>query len=128
MNPSVFILLGRILLSIIFLFAAYGKLSDPAGTAGYLGSLGFPAPLPMAYVVGIFELLGGLAILVGFQTRIAAILLALFCVASALIAHADFADQNQLSHFLKNLGLAGGFLVLAGSGAGAYAIERGRAD
>lgn len=118
MNANL-ILVGRILLSAIFIIAGFGKLVGAAGFAGYLGSLGFPVPLVMAYLVGAFELFGGLAILAGFQTRTVAIALAAFCVATGLIAHLD--EQNAL---LKNIALAGGFLVLAGSGAGAFAVDK----
>lgn len=118
MNPTL-ILVGRVLLSIIFIVAGFGKLTGAAGFAGYLGSLGFPAPLVMAYLTGAFELFGGLAILAGFQTRLVAIALAAFCVATGLIAH--LAEPNVL---MKNIALAGGFLVLAGSGAGAMAVDK----
>jgi putative oxidoreductase len=83
-------------------------------------------PAVTAVVVGLIELLGGLAILVGFQTRVAAWVLAVFTVATALVAHTGWADQMQMINFLKNLGIAGGFLVLASSGAGAYSIGRQR--
>ena len=75
-NASATILLGRILLAVIFLLSGFGKLTAIAGTAGYFGSLGLPLPTVTAVVVGLIELLGGLAILVGFQTRIAAWVLA----------------------------------------------------
>ena len=117
------LLLGRILLSVIFIVSGFGKLTGAAGFAGYLTALGFPAPLAMAYLVGLFELLAGIAVLVGYQTRIAGYLLAAFCVATALLAHSNFADQAQMINFMKNLGLAGGFLVLAGAGAGAYSLD-----
>ncbi|MCB8837995.1 DoxX family protein [Aurantimonas sp. VKM B-3413] len=118
MNANL-ILAGRILLAVIFLVAGYGKLTDAAGTAGYFGQIGFPAPLLVAYLVGAFELLGGIAIVAGFQTRIVAIALAVFCVATGLLAH--LGDQTAL---MKNIAMAGGFLVLAGSGAGAVAVDK----
>ena len=83
-------------------------------------------PTVTAVVVGLIELLGGLAILVGFQTRIAAWVLAIFTIATALVAHTGWADQNQMIHFLKNLAIAGGFLLLASSGAGAYSVDARR--
>jgi len=118
MNANL-ILLGRVLLSIIFILSGFGKLAGAAGFSGYLSSLGVPAPLVMAYVVGAFELLAGIAVLVGFQTRAVAIALAAFCVATGLLAHID--DQTAL---LKNIALAGGFLALAGAGAGALAVDK----
>ncbi|MBB4002851.1 DoxX family protein [Aurantimonas endophytica] len=118
MNPHL-ILAGRVLLSVIFIVSGFGKLVGAAGFSGYLASLGFPAPLVMAYLVGAFELFGGLAILAGYQVRVVAIALALFCVATGVIAH--LGEQSAL---LKNIALAGGFLVLAGSGAGALAVDK----
>ncbi|TIN66860.1 MAG: DoxX family protein, partial [Mesorhizobium sp.] len=112
-NASTTILLGRVLLAVIFLLSGFGKLTAITGTAGYFGALGLP-------FVGLIELLGGLAILVGFKTRIVAWVLAIFTVATGLVAHTGWADQMQMIQFLKNLAIAGGFLLLASSGAGAY--------
>lgn len=125
-NSSVTILLGRVLLAVIFLLSGFGKLTAISDTAGYFGSLGLPAPTATAVVVGLIELLGGLAILVGFQTRIAAWVLAIFTVATGLVAHTGWADQMQMIQFLKNLAITGGFLLLASSGAGAYSIDAKR--
>ncbi|MBZ9704038.1 MULTISPECIES: DoxX family protein [unclassified Mesorhizobium] len=125
-NSSVTILLGRILLAVIFLLSGFGKLSALSGTAAYFGGLGLPLPTVTAIVVGLIELLGGLAILVGFQTRIAAWVLAIFTVATALVAHTGWADQMQMINFMKNLAITGGFLVLASSGAGAYSVDAKR--
>ena len=119
MNPAV-TLLGRILLSIIFIVAGFGKLTGAAGFAGYLGNLGVPGGIATAYLVGLFELVGGLAILVGFQTRIAAYALAAFCVATGLLAHLG---PDQSTALMKNIALTGGFLVLASAGAGAYSVD-----
>ena len=118
--------LGRILLSAIFLLSGFGKLTAIAGTAGYFGSLGLPVPTVTAIVVGLIELLGGLAILVGFQTRIVAWVLAIFTLATGLVAHTGWADQMQMIQFLKNLAITGGFLLLASSGPGAYSIDAKR--
>ncbi|AEH89555.1 DoxX family protein [Mesorhizobium opportunistum] len=125
-NSSVTILLGRILLAVIFLLSGFGKLAAISGTAGYFGALGLPLPTVTAVIVGLIELLGGLAILVGFQTRIAAWVLAIFTVATGLVAHTGWADQMQMIQFLKNLAITGGFLLLASSGAGAYSIDAKR--
>lgn len=122
-NSSVAILVGRILLSILFILSGFAKLTAISGTAGWFGSIGLPLPTVTAVVVGIVELLGGLAILVGFKTRIAAILLAVFTLAATAIAHLDFADQMQVLMLQKNLGLVGGFLLLAAVGAGSISID-----
>ena len=125
-NSSTTILLGRILLAVIFLLSGFGKLTAISATAGYFGGLGLPLPTVTAVVVGLIELLGGLAILVGFHTRIAAWVLAIFTIATGLVAHTGWADQMQMIQFLKNLAITGGFIVLASSGAGAYSIDAKR--
>jgi putative oxidoreductase len=123
---SAVIVVGRLLLASLFLFAGFGKLADIAGTAGWFGSIGLPLPTVVATLVGLLELLGGLAILVGIQTRIAALALAAFTVAASLIAHTNFADQIQLLMFLKNISITGGLLILAAFGAGALSIDAKR--
>ena len=125
-SGSVLILLGRILLSIMFILAGFGKLTAIGGTAGYFGSLGLPLPNVTAVVVGLVELLGGLAVLVGFQTRIAALVLAVFTLAATAVAHLNFADQMQVLLLQKNLCITGGFLVLAAVGAGALSLDARR--
>lgn len=122
-NSSVAILVGRVLLSILFILSGFAKLTAISGTAGWFGSMGLPLPTVTAVVVGLVELLGGLAILVGFKTRIAAVLLAVFTLAATAIAHLDFADQMQVLMLQKNLGLVGGFLLLAAVGAGSISID-----
>src|SRR5262245_35602979 len=123
---SVIVLIGRILLSIIFILAGFGKLTDIPGTAGYFASYGLPGGAATALIVGLVELLGGLAVLIGFQTRTAAWVLAVFSVATALVAHTNFGDMMQLINFQKNLAIAGGFLVLATYGPGALSIDTRR--
>lgn len=122
MNGPV-LLIARILMAIIFVLAGFGKLTDISGTAAYFAMYNLPATTVVAVVVGLIELLGGLAILVGFQTRIAAWVLAIFCIATALVAHRDWADMNNMIHFQKNLAMAGGFLILALHGAGALSVD-----
>ncbi len=103
-------LAGRALMSSIFLMAGINKISGYAGTQGYMESMGVPgALLPL---VILLELGGGLAVLLGWQTRIAAFLLAGFSVLSAVIFHANFGDQIQSILFMKNLAMAGGLLFL----------------
>ena len=102
-NSSLTILIGRVLLAVIFLLSGFGKLTAISGTAAYFGAIGLPVPTVTAVVVGLIELLGGLAILLGFQTRIAAWVLAIFTIATALVAHTGWADQNQMINFLKNV-------------------------
>jgi putative oxidoreductase len=122
-SASAAILVGRICLSIMFILAGFSKLTAIGGTAGWFASIGLPVPTVTAVVVGLVELIGGLAVLVGYQTRIAALVLALFTIGATLIAHMNFADQTQQLFFMKNLSVVGGFLVLAGVGAGALSVD-----
>jgi putative oxidoreductase len=122
-SNAVVVLVGRALLALLFIFAGFGKLSDIGGTAGWFGSIGLPLPTLSTYLVGSLEFIGGLAILIGFQTRLFAIAIAVFTVAASLIAHTNFADQIQLLMFLKNISITGGLLVLASFGPGALSID-----
>jgi putative oxidoreductase len=119
------VLLGRIGVSLMFLWSGWGKIGGYAATAQYMQSAGVPTGmLPLVIAV---ELGGGLAILFGLLTRWAAFGLALYTIAAAVLFHAHFDDQNQTIHFWKNVTIAGGFLVLAAFGAGAYSIDAWRA-
>lgn len=117
-------LAGRILLAAIFVLSGVGKLADPAGTAAYVASAGLPAPVLAAWGAAILETAGGIALIAGFRTRIVALALAGFSVIAAVFFHSDFADQNQMIHFLKNLAMAGGLLQLAAFGPGRLALNR----
>ena len=121
---SAAVLAGRVLLSVLFIAAGFSKLTAISGTAQWFGSMGLPAPTVVAVLVGLLEFFGGLAVLVGFYSRAAAIALAVFTIAASLLAHTDFSDMTQTLFFQKNLGIAGGFLLLAVFGPGAYAINR----
>jgi putative oxidoreductase len=123
MSNNVILLVSRILLSVMFIGAGLSKFGAIAGTAGYIGSVGLPAPTVLAWLAAIFETVAGIAILVGFQTRIAALALAAFCVFTAAFFHADFADQMQMTSFMKNLAVAGGFLALYVAGPGSISID-----
>jgi putative oxidoreductase len=123
MPNNAIVLIGRILLSIMFILSGFGKLTNIAGTAGYFANYNLPMPTATAVIVGLIELIGGIAVLIGWQTRIAAWVLAIFTIAAALIAHMNWADTMQLINFQKNLAIAGGFLVLASFGPGAYSVD-----
>lgn len=125
-GASTAVLAGRVLLSVLFILAGFAKLTAISGTAGWFGSLGLPVPTVTAVVVGLVELLGGLAILAGYKTRIAAIVLALFTLGATAVAHLDFADQVQLLMLQKNLSITGGLLILAVFGAGALSLDARR--
>ena len=112
---------GRILLALIFIISGLGKLANPAGTAGFMESMGVPGML--VWPTMALEILGGIALVIGFQTRIAAFALAVFSIAAAVIFHHNFADQIQMIMFLKNLSIAGGLLLLSASGALALGVD-----
>jgi putative oxidoreductase len=115
-------LAGRILLALIFVIAGIGKFNDPAGTTAYMASVGLPGILLWPTIA--LEVLGGIAIIVGFQTRIVSYLLAAFTLLAAALFHNNFGDQMQMIMFLKDLAIAGGFLLLASSGATAFAVDK----
>ena len=112
---------GRILISLIFVVSGISKLGNFSGTQGYMESVGVPGML-LPIVIAV-ELLGGLAIILGWHTRIAAFLLAGFSLVSAVLFHANFGDQMQMIMFMKNLALAGGFLMIVALGAGPWSID-----
>jgi len=112
---------ARILLSLLFVVAGLGKLGNVEGFSQYLASGGIPAAL--AWPAVLFEILAGLAFLVGWQTRIVGWLLAAFCIVAAVLYHFDPSNQTQFAMFLKNLGLAGGYAMFAIHGAGKWSLD-----
>ena len=119
--------LGRLLLAAIFLLSGVGKLGAPAATIGYIAAAGLPLPQLGFAVALIVEIGGGLLMLAGFQTRITAWMLMAFTLVAAVVFHHNFADQNQMIHFLKNLAIAGGLLQVAAFGAGNFSVDARRA-
>jgi putative oxidoreductase len=115
--------LGRLLMSSLFIWAGFGKLMNPGGTAQYFASYHLPAPDVLVWIVIIIELIGGLMILVGFQTRWVALVLAIFCLITAFGIHLPAADMPNMIHFYKNLVMAGGFLYVFAYGAGALSVD-----
>ena len=119
-------LTGRIFIAVLFLMAGIGKLgAGYAGTQGYMEAMGVPGillPLVIALEIG-----GAILVIAGLWTRLAALALAGFTVVSAVLFHADFSDQMQMIMFMKNFAIAGGFLFLAASGAGAWSVDARRA-
>lgn len=111
MNTQYTHLAGRILLAIIFLVAGLGKLAAPAGTEGYMQAMGVPTILLWPTIA--LEILGGLALIVGYKTRLTAWALAAFTLLAAVIFHRNLGDQMQMVMFLKNLSIAGGLLILS---------------
>lgn len=117
---------GRTLLALIFIVSGLGKLAAYTATQAYMQSAGVPGLL-LPLVIAV-ELLGGLAVALGWKTRVAAFLLAGFSLLSALLFHANFADQMQSIMFMKNLALAGGFLSLVAMGPGSFALDNLKAQ
>jgi putative oxidoreductase len=117
-------LLGRVLLAAIFLNSGWGKLMNPTGTIQNFAGLGLPIP-PLAYFLTVIvELLGGLAFLTGFRARWAALVLAGFCVLTAVIVHYHPHDRMQMINFWKNIAMTGGFLQVVAWGPGRWSVDR----
>ena len=117
---------GRILIGLPFLMSGLGKLAAFGPTTAYISSVGLPlAPLGWAIAVA-FEVGGGVLLILGFRAREVASVLAVFTLATAIFFHHDFADQNQMIHFLKNIMIVGGLLQIAHFGAGRYSLDARR--
>jgi len=113
--------IGRLFLATIFFTSGLTKITSYAGTQGYMDGMGVPSML-LPLVIAL-EVIGGLAIIFGWKTKVVALTLAGFSIASALLFHADFSDQMQMGMFMKNIAIAGGFLMLVAQGPGAYALD-----
>jgi putative oxidoreductase len=119
-------LLGRVMIGAPFIMSGLGKLMAHDATVGYIGSVGLPLP-QLAWVIALLVEIGGGALLVsGFRARLVALVMALFALATALSFHRNFADQNQMIHFLKNVMLAGGLLQIVYFGAGPLSVDASR--
>jgi len=129
-TEAVALLLGRLALASIFLVSGFGKLTNLGGFVQYLAAQGVPAPWALGVVAACVEFFGGLAIAAGFRARWAALLMAAFTVVAALIAHRFWEVQDaaarmgQQIHFMKNVAIVGGFLVLHARGAGPISVDR----
>ncbi|HEX2009771.1 MAG TPA: DoxX family protein, partial [Roseateles sp.] len=119
----------RILLALMFVLAGPGKITGAEGTAAFMASAGLPASPPLAMLVGAFELLAGLALIVGFKARWAALALALFTLAASFLFHGYWAkppEQQMVQQllFMKNIAVSGGLLLLAAFGPGAWSFDK----
>jgi putative oxidoreductase len=115
--------LGRALIGLPFLMSGVGKLAAYGATTAYIASVGLPLP-PLSWLVAVvFEIGGGLLLLLGFRARQVALALAAFTLATAIFFHTNFADKNQMIHFLKNVMINGGLLQIAHFGAGSYSLD-----
>ena len=116
-------LVGRLLIGLPFAMSGFGKLAAYGATTAYITAAGLPVP-PLAYAIAVLvELGGGLLLIAGYQARSVALVLAVFSVAAAVAFHNNFADQNQMIHFLKNVMMAGGLLQIVAFGAGAISLD-----
>ncbi|MDT3377777.1 DoxX family protein [Labrys portucalensis] len=116
-------LLGRVLIAAIFLLSGFGKLTAPAATAGYIAAAGLPLPYLGVILAILVELVGGILLIVGYQTRLVALAMAVFSVAAAAFFHNNLGDQNQFIHFFKNIAMAGGLLQVVAFGAGSLSVD-----
>lgn len=114
--------IARLLVSALFLISAYNKILSIDGTMSWMEGFGIPGLL--LYPTIALEIILPLFIIIGYQARLSAGLLAIFCITTAFIFHYDFVDQMQTIAFLKNLGLAGGFLFIVANGTKEWAIDR----
>ena len=117
-------LLGRILIAWIFIAGGIAKLSAPAATIAAFGTrVGLPLPV-VAYVIAVIVEVGlGILLLIGFQTALTGIVLAIWCVATALVAHTGWVNPDMKMHFMKNIAMAGGLLFVAVHGAGTLSVD-----
>jgi putative oxidoreductase len=114
---------GRAMISTIFILSGLSKLAAPAMTIGYIQSVGLPLPTAAFGLSAFVEIVGGIALLLGFRTRIVASVLFLFVLATAAFFHRDLADQNQFIHFFKNIAMAGGLLHVVAFGGGRISLD-----
>ena len=119
---KIFDLTGRIFISGVFLLSGFNKIVNYDGTVDWMESFGLSGFLLIPAI--ILEILAPILIIIGYQTRIAAGALSLFCLSTAVIFHTDFSDQMQLIAFMKNIALAGGFLFLVVNGAKGYCLDK----
>lgn len=116
-------LIGRLLLALLFVPAGYGKIAGFAGTVGYISSKGVPLPEVAAAIAIVVELGLGILLVVGFQTRWAALAMGLFTVVITCIFHAYWTDPTQQMMFYKNMAIAGGLFSIAAFGGGAWSLD-----
>ena len=113
----------RAMISALFLLSGFSKVTAPAMTIGYIQSVGLPLPSAAFALSALVEIVGGLALLFGFRTRITASILFLFTLATAAVFHNNLADQNQFIHFFKNIAIAGGLLHVVAFGGGRISLD-----
>ena len=115
-------LVGRVFISLIFLLSGINKIGNYEGTVGWMESIGMPGILLIPAI--ILEIVAPMLIMIGYKVKISAALLSVFCVATAIIFHSDFNDQMQFISFMKNIGLAGGFLFIVVNGTKDFSLDK----
>jgi putative oxidoreductase len=115
-------LVARVFISLIFLLSGINKIGNYEGTVGWMESIGIPGILLIPAI--ILEIIAPMLIMIGYKVKISAALLSVFCVATAIIFHSDFSDQMQFISFMKNIGLAGGFLFIVVNGAKDFSLDK----
>ena len=115
-------LIGRVFISLIFLLSGFSKISNYEGTVDWMESLGVPGIFLIPAIV--LEIIAPIFIIIGYKVKISATFLSLFCVATAFIFHNDFSNQMEFISFMKNIGLAGGFLFLVVNGAKDFSLDK----
>ena len=119
---NIFDLIGRILISVIFLLSGFNKITNYEGTILWMEGFGLQGFLLIPAI--ILEITASILIIIGYQVRFSAGFLAIFCIGTAIIFHNDFSNQMQLIAFMKNFALAGGFLFLVTNGAKDFSIDK----
>lgn len=114
---------GRVLIGVLFLMSGLSKLAAPAAVQGYIASVGMPAPVIAFAVAVAVEVLGSLLLIAGVRTRFVAAGMTVFTLATALAFHNNFADQNQMIHFMKNIAIMGGLLQVVAFGGGKFSVD-----
>ena len=115
-------LIGRVFISLIFLLSGFNKIGNYEGTVGWMESLGMPGFFLIPAI--LLEIVTPIFIIVGYKVKISAALLSLFCINTAIIFHNDFSNQIEFISFMKNIGLAGGFLFLVVNGAKDFSLDK----
>ncbi len=123
MSTNLLSLVGRVMISGVFFISGLGKITAPAATIGFIASVGLPFPQLGLVIAILVETVVIAALVVGFQTRIAAAILVAYCFATATIFHSHWSDMNQMIHFWKNITMAGGLLQIMAFGGGRFSLD-----
>ncbi len=122
-TPDSVALAGRILIGVLFFMSGLSKIAAPAATVGYITAMGLPVPEVSYFGAIAVEVLGSLLLIAGYRVRTVALGMAFFTFATAVFFHKNFADQNQMIHFMKNIAIIGGLLQVAAFGGGRFSLD-----